>query len=111
MTNTSDAAALTTWSWKDAKVPATSLQFDKAWGIDHVLRAIGVSEKATVEGGSIQVLKVTQGDGEADAGGFGPTQYDNQPQYKVDDKIFSVTGSEYTFGFDPSGGTFCGPSD
>lgn len=93
-----------TWSWNDAKVPDTSFKFDKAWGVDHVLRAIGVSDKATKNGGAIEVLKVAHGDADGDAGGFGSKLYNDQPQYTVGGKTFRVTGSEYTFGFDPSGG-------
>ena len=93
-----------TWSWNDATVPATSFKFDKVWGIDHVLRAIGVSDKAKQDGGSIEVFKLTHGDGDADAGGFGLRLYNDQPQYKVGGQSFRVTGSEYTFGFEASGG-------
>ncbi|KAJ4350676.1 hypothetical protein N0V95_004524 [Ascochyta clinopodiicola] len=98
-----DPSALATWAWKDAAVPAINYKFDKAWGIDHVLRAIGASDKATKDGGSIQVFRVAHGDADADAGSFGPTPYDNQPQYTSGGQSFRVTGSEYTFGFDTSG--------
>ena len=94
---------MTTWSWKDSTVPASSHQFHKAWGIDHVLRAIGVSDKATKDGGSLQVVKITHGDGDANGGGYGPTPYNSQPQYTVDGQTYRVTGSKYAFGFDPSG--------
>ena len=94
---------MTNWAWKDSPVPESSYHFDKAWGVDHVLRAIGVSDKATKNGGSIQVVKVIHGDGEANGGGYGPTPYNSQPQYKVGSRSYRVTGSEYTFGFDTSG--------
>ncbi|KAJ8107617.1 hypothetical protein OPT61_g8742 [Boeremia exigua] len=98
-----DTDALTTWSWQDSTVPASSYQFDKAWGFDHVLRAIHVSDQATKNGGSIEVFKITHGDGDANGGGYGPTPYNQQPEYTVDGKNYRVTGGEYTFGFDPSG--------
>ena len=98
-----DTSSLTTWAWEDAKVPQTSFQLDKAWGFDHVLRAIGVSEKSTKDGGSVEVVKVSHGDAEAHGGGFGVTPYDNQPEYTVNGKSYRVTGSEYMFGFESSG--------
>ncbi|KAH6614818.1 hypothetical protein C7974DRAFT_402688 [Boeremia exigua] len=97
---------LSMWAWSDSSVSASSYKFDKAWGVDHVLRAVGISDKATKDGGSIQVVKVAHGDADANGGGYGPTPYNSQPQYTVGDKSYRVTGSEYTFGFDSSGGEF-----
>jgi hypothetical protein len=97
-------ADLTKWGWKDATVRPIYFDFAKAWGVDHVLRAIGVSDKATKDGGRIEVVRVTHGDGDANGGGWGTSPYNNQPQYTVDGKNYRVTGSEYNFGFDPSGG-------
>lgn len=71
--------------------------------MDHVLRAIGVSDKSTKNGGSIQIVKITHGDGDANGGGYGPTPYNRQPKYTVNGRSYRVSGSEYTFGFDPSG--------
>lgn len=95
---------MSTWAWKDSTIPASSYQFDKAWGVDHVLRAIGISDKATKVGGSIEVVKIAHGDSDANGGGYGPTPYNNQQPYTVNGKSYRVTGSEYTFGFDTSGG-------
>lgn len=72
--------------------------------MDHVLRAIGVSDKATKFGGTIEVVKLAHGDSDANGGGYGPTPYNGQSTYKVDGNDYRFTGSEYTFGFDPSGG-------
>lgn len=77
--------------------------FSKVWGVDHALRAIGVSDKTTQDGGSIQLLRVTHGDGDANAGGFGPAPYDAQPPYTANGRSYRVSGSEYTFGIDTSG--------
>lgn len=68
-----------------------------------MLRAIGASDKATKNGGSIEVVKLTHGDGDANGGGYGPTPYNKQPPYTVNGKSYPVTGGEYTFGFDPTG--------
>ncbi|KAF1924504.1 uncharacterized protein M421DRAFT_8806 [Didymella exigua CBS 183.55] len=98
-----DTAELTKWSWNDAEPQATYFDFAKAWGVDHVLRAIGVSDKATKDGGSIQVFKATHGDSNANGGGHGISPYNVQPRYTANGRTYRVTGSEYNFGFDPSG--------
>ncbi|KAF3040969.1 hypothetical protein E8E12_009073 [Didymella heteroderae] len=96
-------AELTKWGWQDATVQANYFDFNKAWGVDQVLRTIGVSDKVAKNGGTIQVFRVTHGDGDANGRGYGPSPYNKQPQYMVNGKSYPVTGSEYNFGFDPSG--------
>jgi hypothetical protein len=64
--------------------------FDRAWGVDHVLRAIGVSDKAVKDGGKIRVLSVTHGNGKDHGSGYGPKPYDKQPAYTVGEKKYPV---------------------
>lgn len=62
-----------------------------------------MSDKSTKNGGRIELVKLTHGNGDANGDGYGPTPYNKQSPYTVGDRSYSVTGSEYTFGFEPSG--------
>jgi hypothetical protein len=99
-TATSD---LKKWGWMDAAIKPGYSDFKKIWGVDSVLRAIRVSDKATKDGGTIQMFRTTHGDGDANGGGYGETPYNKQPKYAANGKEYPVTGSEYNFAFDPSG--------
>ncbi|KAF2126257.1 hypothetical protein P153DRAFT_323485 [Dothidotthia symphoricarpi CBS 119687] len=97
------AASLATWGWKDFKVSPISIDYQKHWAIDHVLKALGLSDKSVALGGTIQVHGVSHGDEDLDGGGFGNVPYDEQAAYIVGEKSYRVSGSEYTFGIDPAG--------
>lgn len=99
-TATSD---LTKWGWMDAAIKPSYDDFKKIWGVDDILRKLGLSDKATKNGGTIQMLRVTHGNGDENSGGFGPTPYNKQLKYTADSHEYPVSGSEYHFAFDPSG--------
>lgn len=87
----------------DAAVKPGYADFEKTWGVDGILRAIRVSDKATKDGGTLQMFRTTHGDGNANGGGYGVTPYNKQPKYTANGKKYPVSGSEYNFAFDPSG--------
>lgn len=94
---------LTKWGWMNAAIKPSYDDFKKVWGVDDVLRKIGVSDKATRNGGTIQMLRTTHGNGDDNGGGFGPTPYNKQQKYMANTHEYPVSGSEYHFAFDPSG--------
>ncbi|KAI8943557.1 hypothetical protein NX059_001554 [Plenodomus lindquistii] len=98
-----DPAELTTWNWQTSKVSPTMRNFEKAWGVDHVLRALGTSDKAVEDGGTVNVVTITHGNAGDNGGGYGNKVYNDQPEYTVGGTQYRVTGGEYTYGFDPSG--------
>jgi hypothetical protein len=91
----SQLGAISKWNWQDTTLGAVDHMFDRAWGVDHVLRAIGVSDKAVKEGGKIRVLSVTHGNGKEHGSGYGPKPYDKQPAYTVDGNKYPVCASPF----------------
>lgn len=91
------------WKWQDAKEKGGYTDFKKQWGVDGVLRAIGVSDKSTTDGGTVQTFRIVHGDAEAHGGGFGSAPYNSQPKYTVNGKEYRITGSDYSFALEPNG--------
>lgn len=66
------------------------MDFKKEWAVDHVLRALGLSENSVSLGGTIQVHGVSHGDYDLNGGGYGLFPYDKQAPYLVDGKWYKV---------------------
>lgn len=77
----------------------------KDWGVDRVLRDIGVSDKSHDEGGTITCLTWCHGDGKLelvdDELKWIPLPYQ---VYEVNGKTYDVTGARYGLGFEPRQG-------
>lgn len=76
-------------------------EFEK-WGIDRVLRDLGVSDSCVDQGGLFHCLTFVHGDAGLDKNGNW-VSIDEQV-YEVDDKLYRKTGGYYGLGFEPDKG-------
>ena len=74
----------------------------RQWGIDHVLRDMGASDKVEEEGGDIRLVSFAHGLSKPDENGEW-IPIDKQ-SYQVGQKQYRHTGAHYAFGLDKVSG-------
>ena len=85
------------WGW-DIRTDLLAGNF-KQWGVDRIIRDIGISDKCTDEGGFIHCLSFVHGLDTLEDDDEDEEPLDEQT-YDVGDRTYRMTGAHYGLGFD-----------
>ncbi|KAF2258922.1 hypothetical protein CC78DRAFT_88846 [Lojkania enalia] len=85
------------WGYSTGDLGGWQIKFDVTWGVAHVLRDLGFSDKCSAEDGYLECFRVVHGDEHADLDG---------QTYVANGRTLRATGAFFSFAFDPEDGIF-----